>query len=163
MTTFIKPLNFIFLFFLPLLIFSCEKDSFIENKSYSNIDPELWMYFQRFEQAAAERLVDIDLLDSDIHAKIEHISSVSSIGTCYHNTNTPRVINIDKAFWSRASQLRKEMIVFHELGHCYLNLGHRNEVLDNGRCKSIMRDGLGDCIDSYNDTTREEYHDELFY
>jgi hypothetical protein len=54
------------------------------------------------------------------------------------------------------------MVVFHELGHCYLGRGHSEETHPNGVCKSIMRSGNGGCFDNYNSTTREAYLDELF-
>ena len=54
------------------------------------------------------------------------------------------------------------MIFFHELGHCVLFRGHREDVNQNGSCVSIMRSGIEECWDNYRSTTREIYLDELF-
>ena len=54
------------------------------------------------------------------------------------------------------------MIVFHELGHCYLTRGHKDERKNNGTCASIMRSGKAACMDFYTSDNRKEYLDELF-
>lgn len=143
---------------------SCEKETLImeADKEYPGVDAELWMYFQRFEQAAAERGVHIDLVAKGITGSIEDIEVENVVGMCNHNAQTPNHVTIDEAFWMRSSTLRKELIVFHELGHCYMNLGHRDEVHADGRCKSIMRSGMGGCMDMYTSDSRAEYQDELF-
>lgn len=46
-----------------------------------------------------------------------------SVGLCWY-MNIPPEINIDRAFWARASTEEKEVLVFHELGHCSCFLGH---------------------------------------
>jgi len=53
------------------------------------------------------------------------------------------------------------LLVFHELGHCSLNLGHQEDKV-GGICQSIMRSGLGGCVDNYNATNRSDYLDDLF-
>jgi len=62
----------------------------------------------------------------------------------------------------RVPFLIKELIVFHELGHCFLQRGHREDALPNGACVSIMRSGIEDCLDNYTSETRSFYIDELF-
>ncbi len=62
------------------------------------------------------------------------------------------VIEIDIVAWLQADDLYRELLVFHEMGHCILNLGHE----DNG----IMHpDGPGS-----NDylIDRERFHQKLF-
>lgn len=163
MITLVKNSYFLFSIFFLCLTTSCNKESLIINKSYPNVTPELWPYFQKFEQAAADRCLDIDLTDSGLQGTIKNINFVSMVGLCSYDSIAPREIIIDQAFWARASNSRKEMIVFHELGHCYLRLEHREESHSNGACKSIMRSGFGNCMDMYNLKTREDYLDELFY
>lgn len=143
---------------------SCEKEAMImtADKEYPGVDAELWMYFQRFEMAAAERGVEIDLIARGITGSIEDIDMDNVVGICNHNPNSPNHVTIDETFWMRSSSLRKEMIIFHELGHCYMNLGHRDEANSNGVCKSIMRSGMGGCMDMYTQNSRGGYHDELF-
>jgi hypothetical protein len=53
-----------------------------------------------------------------------------------------------------------EQTIFHELGHCTLNLGHRSERLDNGQPKSIMYPyAFGSSLFYANN--KDYYYDEL--
>ncbi|MFK7979626.1 MAG: putative metallopeptidase, partial [Saprospiraceae bacterium] len=54
------------------------------------------------------------------------------IGLCA--TTGERQIVIDEKFWKRSSELSKELIVFHELGHCVLERNHFDEKSGNGTC-----------------------------
>ena len=76
--------------------------------------------------------------------------------------NFQKNILLDSQFWRRASEMEKEFLVFHELGHCYLGRSHLDEVAQNGNCQSMMNSGMGNCRINYNSQTRNEYLDELF-
>lgn len=143
---------------------ACEKEALImtADKEYPGVDAELWMYFQRFEVAAAERGIEIDLVASGITGSIKDLNLGNVVGMCNHNPSSPNHVVIDEAFWMRSSTLKKEMIIFHELGHCYMGLEHRDGANSNGVCKSIMRSGMGGCMDMYTQNNRGGYHDELF-
>ena len=153
-----------------LLFFSaCKKENLIEDtpilkeeKAYPNVPKTIWIYFQRFEEAAEKQGIAIDLNAQNISAEIMEITEDGVAGTCSYGSHQPEHIVIDKTFWKETSDLFKEMIVFHELGHCSLFLGHREEVNADGTCASIMRSGLGDCRDNYRVSTRESYWEELF-
>lgn len=74
------------------------------------------------------------------------------IGRCWKYSNGYRLIEIDRLFWSTASEKDREVLIFHELGHCDLNRGH----VEN----SIMRPyHLNGYIFSQNETL---YLQELF-
>ena len=45
------------------------------------------------------------------------------IGVCYKKENQ-RSIVIDRSFWLTASAVKKTALMFHELAHCKLDLGH---------------------------------------
>lgn len=128
-------------------------------KTYPLADKKLWTYFEKFEEEAKLRNLNIDLVSQNIHASIEPIAH-SNVGLCNRAGNN-RTIIIDQDFWESRGFLSKELIVFHELGHCSLNLFHRNDQMD-GICKSIMRAGQGECFDNYTVESRSEYLDELF-
>jgi len=84
------------------------------------------------------------------------------IGTCQYGGFTADRITIDDLFWERSSNLGKEFVVFHELGHCFLHREHLEDSTSNGICVSLMRSGNGECRDAYNARNREFYLDELF-
>ena len=76
--------------------------------------------------------------------------------------NEPNHVIIDANFWTAASDNSKEMIIFHELGHCFLERGHNDDKKSDGTCASIMRSGRGGCIDFYTKSNKAEYLDELY-
>lgn len=132
------------------------------NDEFPNVDEALWPYFQRFEKEAALRNIDADLNDAYITGLISDISTSHVLGQCSYSSNNPHQVTIDKPFWNQASDLAKEFVVFHELGHCYLGRLHDESKDSKGYCLSIMRSGTGDCRDSYSATTRAALINELF-
>ncbi len=149
-----------------LLVFNCGsgKKTVVNTptnsaKSYPLVDQQLWPFFEKFEAAAKQRGRTINLATQQIKATIEPIPA-SNVGLC-SRTNNDRVIIIDQKFWTSRSLLSRELIVFHELGHCSLQLEHRNSQ-EGGICKSIMRSGHEGCLDNYTPTSRAGYLDELF-
>ena len=166
-----KPIICLFILSSVSLFFfqACKKDNVIteslpedNDKSYINVPEALWDYFHRFEDEAQERGFQIDLNALNISAEIIEIDEDGVAGSCSYGTNHPNHIIIDLTFWNQTSDLFKEMIIFHELGHCSLFRGHREDSYSDGTCVSIMRSGLGDCLDNYRVITREKYLDELF-
>lgn len=155
-----------FLFFAAFSLFiSCQKDEpraiVFTEKTYAEVDSDLWPFYREFEEQAALRGVEIDL-NSFGTAVIAELNPNGVAGQCTYGSHLADVV-IDKGFWEDVpNYLIREMVVFHELGHCYLKRGHEEGVLPNGTCASIMRSGLEDCQDNYNSNTRADYLDELF-
>jgi hypothetical protein len=160
---------FSFFAFTVLSFYACQKDSPIadnlietDETGYANVPSNMWSLFQRFEEEALERGYQIDLKTQEISAEISEISEEGVAGSCTYGSHDPGHIVIDQTFWNQASDLLKEMVIFHELGHCSLFRGHTEGSHPNGTCLSIMRSGLEDCNDNYRVSTRETYLDELF-
>lgn len=151
---------------IVLLLYSCSAGGGVTlgmpTRMYPNVDQRLWIYFERFELAARERGMLVDLIEVGISGEIYEISKANVVGLCNHNVIDPNHIVIDGLFWNRSSILKKELIIFHELGHCYLLRGHNDEINENGTCASLMRSGTRGCLDLYNEENREVYLDELF-
>ena len=150
--------------FIAILIFSCQSDEepIQVNAFYDNVDPALWDYWQAFETEAYLRGIDLDLKQFNLSGELVEIEDDHVAGTCSYGGSTGREIEIDIEIWSKLPSNYKEFIVFHELGHCVLNRGHSEAQDDQGLCLSIMRSGLGSCIDNYRSSTRNSYLDELF-
>lgn len=158
---------------------SCQKDfidpMIIEDpvveagpKSYPGVDEALWSYFERFEIEAAAQNIEIDLIQTETTGTIEDLEEENVAGLCSYSTDRQNQIienhiTIDMEFWNRFNDNVKEMIVFHELGHCVLGRGHREGQLQNGSCISIMRSGSEFCRDVYNPSTKAYYISELFH
>ena len=65
-----------------------------------------------------------------------------AVGVCKKWSNGYNEINIKLSYWDTINDKQKEQLIYHELGHCTLNLGHNGEsVIMNGvYCPmSIMR------------------------
>jgi len=144
---------------LSTALFSCSSDEF---NNYNNTDSELWDYYSEFEVEAQKRGVTIDLNSLDLESSISEISENGVAGTCQYHSENPNRIRIDKTFWNGASELLREMVVFHELGHCVLYRGHFENFNEDGICLSIMNSGLADCRVHYSESNRDLYLDELF-
>ncbi|MEM6629735.1 MAG: hypothetical protein AAF694_08680 [Bacteroidota bacterium] len=129
---------------------------------FSNVDQALWSFYTDFETEAASRGLQIDLDALGITGTFEDLEGEHVAGQCTFTRFSPNEVRIDTEFWQRASNNLREMIIFHELGHCVLLRDHEEGSLSNGACLSIMRSGNGSCIDNYRGTTRSFYLDELF-
>lgn len=137
---------------------SCE-----ENVPAYNVELEFQEYVDRFIAEAAERGQTIDFSESGLSIQFRDAVSKESGGVCYLGQHR---IEIEKFFWDDASDLQREGLIFHELGHCELDRRHRNDLLPNGEWASRMRgdpvpEGLSVAI-NYTETRKEYYTNELF-
>jgi len=142
---------------------SCELDSnqFDPIEETQNLNP-LEVYLQSFEAEARKRNLIIDLNEIDLTAEIKEIDEDHVAGTCSYSSHFPNHITIDESFWNNATNLIREMVVFHELGHCVLGQGHREDTDANGNCLSLMQSGTEGCTLLYNEINRTYYLDEFF-
>lgn len=148
-------------FYCLLLLFSmvsagCEKEEEIF------VDTDLLPYFERFELEAAARGITFNFENDRIEGYLENIEETDVSGKCQFNSVYPDKVSIDANFWRLASDLEKEFVVFHELGHCFLEREHTEEATNGNVCKSIMHSGTGTCRNAYSNITRANYLDELF-
>lgn len=138
---------------------SCLKDEVIPD---SFVDTRLQEYFDRFAEEAAKRQFIVDFEVLKVSGYVRLITSQNVIGQCAHDPGTPTTVIIDKSYWDNATDLEREFLVFHELGHCILNRDHLDEADLFGNCISIMTSGTAQCIINYTPATREGLIDELF-
>ncbi|PHN05594.1 hypothetical protein [Flavilitoribacter nigricans] len=143
-----------------LLSLGCEKETTTIANIY--IDEDLAPYFERFQEEGSSRGVTVDFEIANISAYLEDIPEANVSGQCYYNTDEPNRLVIDMSFWRQASDIRKEFVIFHELGHCFLKRSHLETTLSDGTCASMMHSGLSGCRNAYNSVTRSGYLDELF-
>lgn len=118
-------------------------------------------YFRSFALEAELRGTLIDWDNERISTELVDIDT-EAIGQCLTYEDGFKTINIDKAFWSESSDIEKEFLIYHELGHCLLERPHTNVKSQRGVCLSIMNSGENLCTINYNINTRNRYLDELF-
>jgi hypothetical protein len=112
-----------------LLLISCGKQPYIE-QHYTSVEPDIEPYFNRFHEKVGINPINIS-------AEFEVLPK-PTVGQCLTYSNGVRVIQIDPVYWAMANDDQKEILIFHELGHCALGLGH-NANLDGQGCPvSIM-------------------------
>lgn len=128
------------------------------------IDEELIPYYESFKAEAALRGVVFDNSVAQIEGYIQNIPDSGVLGACKRNAeneDNPQIF-LDKPYWRSATNLEREYVMFHELGHCFLNLSHDNAQDDKGDCLSIMASGIGNCQKNYNPFNRDSLITELF-
>ena len=129
---------------------------------FPTVTPELRPFYIAFEEEAAARGIEIDLTQEEVTGNIVELGNMGVLGVCVRNDDEPNRVAVDDDAWAVADQALKELIVFHELGHCVLNREHLDDEQD-GVCLSIMNSGLAGCELSLDDPIiREAYIDELF-
>lgn len=144
----------IILSLLLLTTFSCTKDETV------SVDAALQPLFDDFASEAQTRGMNLDMSHySGIFMELEENNVAAK---CQTLSNGSKRVVVDQSFWISASALQREMVVFHELGHCVLNRPHLDDARTDGSCVSMMQSGLSLCKMSYTNLTRSAYLDELF-
>lgn len=155
---------------LPLL-FACTViagcKEVITTPSYNqDIDPAFEAYWQSFKDEADARelnpavyeqdvSIQFGVLDEDIH------------GICNDGIGGDSII-ISRTYWDTIDDIRREMLIFHEIGHCQLARGHEQEgryLLSRNVAHTLMIPDLNgsNCVfDIYSSKWRAHYIDELF-
>lgn len=84
----------------------------------------------------------------------------STVGMCISGSSKTNQVQFSTSAWRSGSNTFREMLSFHELGHCLLGRGHKNSTLSDGRPESVMRSSM------FSEKTylahRDDYLKELF-
>jgi len=142
-----------------MIYISCDQDNIDE---FYYVDTEVRAFFDSFEAEGKMRGFAIDLAKDGIKACIKVIIEDDVVGQCQTSANGSHTIIIDKERWDLSNHYEREFIVFHELGHCYLQRGHLNTKDQNGFCLSMMHGDASVCRNAYALNKRKDYIDELF-
>lgn len=155
--------NFIIILSVLSFCFACSKGNQPETFVVEHfIDNRLSIYFDSFKTEAAKRNLVIDYEEMEIDGYIQFIRERGVAGQCQSYVDGSTRVQISPSYWQTATDLQKEFLVFHELGHCALKREHLDEADENGTCKSMMNSGGQFCDVNYTELTREGFIDELF-
>ena len=138
------------------IFFSCSQDDY-ENSEINNLEFE--PYLNTFLEEANFR--GYDYSNNNIQFYFADIITPNRVGLCYGNDR----IVIDREYWYNASEIKKEFLIFHELGHCILNREHKNQKTNSGECLSYLKGSENNFDCSFNlhsSIWRKYYLDELF-
>jgi len=97
-------------------------------------------YVEEFHAQASKYNKAIDLAHLDISFGDTQSAGPEVIGLCYtYESSEDKDIVINKEFWNDATELQRKELMFHEMGHCLLDLDHDDSIVNPpGRPKSIM-------------------------
>jgi len=152
-----KVLKYVFFLITVITFTACEKDD-----PAVIVDPALQPYFDRFVEEGALRGVTVDFTIIEVEGMLTEIDGNNIHGQCISNSAKANSLLVDNSFWNGASDIEKEFVIFHELGHCYLDRSHLDTQNQDGTCASMMHSGTSGCTNAYNQMTRSMYLDELF-
>lgn len=133
---------------LSLMLSGCGKG--FKAINHGHVDPEFEQYVDKFLEIYNIPVIYVDLYFNEQTGNV--------IGVCKIKGNDKNV-EIDPEWWYRASDLDREILIFHELGHCVLGQHeHRDYTLSDGCPGSIMDEyHIGAyCYDKHYDYYIEE-------
>lgn len=144
-----------------LTLFSCKKE---REKVYS-VPSEIETYVRNFEAEGNGQGLDLVIDDLEIvYATNLMLNGTEAAGICtYETSESAPFIQLDTTSenWTAHASSR-EVLVYHELGHCILDREHINTKLPNGNYKSIMKSTGEPIYASFSEFKRDYYIQELF-
>ncbi len=141
-------------------LLSCREEVYIYD-----VQPEFQPYLNDFLNEGQARGKSFDLSERDfiLIFKPSGEPSTSAAGEC--NVVPGDSIIIDQGWWNSFDPSQKEVLIYHELGHCVLGRHHDDSKLRTNECKSLMTAIIGgnNCsMNIYSEIWRTFYLDELF-
>ena len=127
-----------------------------------DIDATLQPYIDDFVVEGAERGLEVDFSQEGLIAQLQAIEEPGVPGQCQQHGSEANELYIDPAFWQVYSEEERTLLIFHELGHCYLDRDHLDVKDADGNCLSIMRSSSNVCDIDFTFANREAMLDELF-
>jgi hypothetical protein len=137
---------------LLLFAVACSKDD--------DLTSDLWVYADRFFNEAEKRNIHLD--KSTVIIKFVDKAEIAPFAG--YGDHNPPVVRIAREYWFNYTEVQKEILMFHELGHAVLGRLHANDMLaDCVHYKSMMLSGNQFVVyDQETDEKRDYYIDELF-
>ena len=132
-----------------------------------DVQPEFQTIYQSFLAEAKTRGYDMHSYGIDIHFAPKMDSNKSlflpagaeTLGGCQITLLSKPTITVSHEQWVNQSRTQREMIIFHELGHCFMLKGHTDDIVNNHK-KSLMSTMIFNQRDYLSH--RKEYLDEIF-
>lgn len=136
-------------------MFSCQNKNSLNLTAYPyESSPELESIVKKFEKIYNAK-IDFTITfvkDSELNSKP---NAIHIAGVCQRITGhgpDKKQILISKEWWSGQIDYPafKELLVFHELGHCYFLRDHDDTILSDGYPKSIMKSTMDQFLYVYS-------------
>lgn len=119
---------------LMLLVTSCgvqvnsKHTQYLEGtKQYAVSASEFEPYIASFEKEAAQTLEEPDFKVGDIPINFGDTTDEDYDGVCNTYSDGTKEILIKKSWWQSTDVTQREIMIYHELGHCRLGRDHDEE------------------------------------
>jgi hypothetical protein len=122
--------------------------------------PELQMYVQRFEAYSVLYGPSGPVAIYNLKVVFGAMKDEKSVGLCSLDLSGTSTVSIDKTYWDKANPVQKEVLMFHELGHCVLARDHREDLGEANAPISLMFHDIRPAY--YYPYQKIEYLKELF-
>lgn len=96
-------------------------------RQFSTTSSELLPYVVSFEEQAKIQLKNDSFKVGDVPVNIGDTTDAKYDGVCIKYPDGTREILLKKSWFEKANEVQKEILIFHELGHCRLNRRHNSE------------------------------------
>jgi len=124
--------------------------SFIDDQ-IKEIDKDIYPFYETFIEEGLSRGQDFSKRD----VFIRFSNDIEGIGRSYNRYDHVSDVLINENKWYKNSDVFKEVLIMHELGHAFLGRSHEND------CYSVMIENEVCKYSNYMEH-REEMLDELF-
>ena len=134
-------------------------NSCIEEKTttitFKGIDSEFESYYNEFSSIYGE---DVNYISITFTTIEKH-----TVGKCLIYSDGMKRIVIDKDSWEEFDDSTREVLVFHELGHCHFGRKHDDSVFSMGDFENIPESIMNTYIleKQWYDQLKNHYQDEL--
>ncbi|MCB0417744.1 MAG: hypothetical protein H6617_00785 [Bdellovibrionaceae bacterium] len=143
---------------LFIVLFSVQAHGMAPRRPSLSVDKEVAPYYQSFQDLA--QTYGASFIADRIVFSFTNFWFSSVVGMCTYRGGSTNYVDFSSSAWRSGSGTFKEMLVFHELGHCLLGRGHTNTSYSDGRKESIMNSYI--FSQSTYRAYRDEYLKELF-
>ena len=114
---------------LSLLLFVSCGDTYDYRESDTiagtgEVDAELSVYLERFEDDMGVTIPDH--LSINVVETLENVYNSNVDAVCWSRGGVGEKIEIRRSRWEELSEASREQLLYHELGHCVLDKGHKS-------------------------------------
>lgn len=100
-------------------------------------DPgEFGSYVEKFEAEGALRGVEFQ--ERNLVVRFGELPNARARGMCEIGEGMTPTVTISEEAWNNSTEVEREQLMFHELGHCMLLRGHQSGMDDHGHPVSLM-------------------------
>lgn len=128
---------------ITLFSFACGQPEIKKQPDYKGVDKRAQKIHDEFVGLAKKQGVKFD---KPVTIGFMHIKRDDVAGQCTMS-NKFREVDIDEGYWDHSTDIRKRVLLYHELGHCYCYRSH-----DYGKDNNYPEDPakrISDAIDYY--------------